>query len=159
MQVLVAQWGGTTVCSFQVGLFWEPGSAPLHLKRQESFIPLTNRSLPMCVFPEVIYTRCCLLWGLACSVICMWCWSCWRFVPLIADSHGLKQAFSCQCPWVAGGAGTQKATGLVKAESFLHDTQYEWLCPGPSQRAGQQPRGLGAVLYHCTDQKKGRPKH
>lgn len=75
------------------------------------------------------------------------------------DSHGLKQALSCQCPWVAGGAGTQKATGLVKAESFLHDTQYEWLCPGPSQRARQQPRGLGAVLYHCTDQKKGRPKH
>lgn len=118
MQVLVAQWGGTTVCSFQVGLFWEPRSAPLHLKRQESFIPLTNRSLPMCVFPEVIYTRCCLLWGLACSVICMWCWSCWRFVPLIADSHGLKQAFSCQCPWVAGGGWNPKGHRFGKSWKF-----------------------------------------
>lgn len=96
----------------------------------------------MCVFPGVVYTWCCLCWGLACSVICMWCWSCGWFVPLMANSHGLKQAFSCQCPWVAVGAGAQKATGLVKAVSFLHDTQYE--CLGPSQRAGQQPPGLGA---------------
>lgn len=126
-----------------VGLFWELRSAPLHLKRQKSFISLTNRSLPMCVFPEVIYTWCCLCWGLACSVICMWWWSCGWFVPLMADSHGLKQPFSC--PWVAVRAGTQKATGLVKGVSSLHDTQYECLESWPKGRAAAA-RPWGCII-------------
>lgn len=89
-RVLVVQQGGTMVRqpSFSLAcLSWELRAAPLHLMRQESFIPLTNRHLPLCISPEVIYTGCCLLWGLARTVICIWRWRYWRFVPLIADSH------------------------------------------------------------------------
>lgn len=136
-QVCVAQWGGTTASPFQVGLSGSPGL--LHLKGQESFIPLTNRSLPTCVSPEVVYTGCCLLWGLSCSVICKWLWVVhglflWLLVLTVPKS------FSCHCPGWLWGLQPNTFPGLGQAVNFLHDTQHE--CPGPRQ----QPRGLGAAL-------------
>lgn len=44
----------TGVCSPPSPMSWEPRAATLHLTRQESFTPVTNRPLPLCVFPGVI---------------------------------------------------------------------------------------------------------
>lgn len=144
---------------FPVNLSWLLRAAPLHLMRQESFLPLTNRLLPPCVFPGVIYTWCCLLWGLTHTVICMWCWSYWRFVPLIADSHDTEICLWLPVQLCSCRGCSLKGHRSGEAGSFLQDTWYEWSCPGPNQKTGQEPRGFVSVLCHCTASKWEGFKH